>query len=134
MPVAPDFLDQYGPLSSLEDLVDVPLIYTEGRPVDWELVLEEASIERSVSAKSLTFIRPVPAIEAARNGLGVAITSHVCISDLIKSGQLVIPFDAQLSSPTKLAYSLVRPQHASGDARLDKLRDAFRAELAHPAP
>lgn len=127
---SPGFLDQHGPISSLQDLTDVPLIYTEGRPIDWELVLEQAGIERSASARSLTFIRPLPAVEAARSGLGVAITSHVCIADLIEAGELVIPFDAQIRSPSRLSYTLVRPPHASSDTRLDKLRDSFRAELA----
>lgn len=127
---SPDFLERYGPLSSLEDVTKVPLIYTEGRPIDWDIVLDNADIDLPGSAKSLTFIRPLPAVEAARNGLGATITSRVCVADLIASGDLVIPFDAQIRTTSTLSYSLVRPTHAIDDTRLDKLRDSLRTELA----
>jgi|SRR5690554_2868385 len=131
---SPDFLERYGPLSSLEDVTKVPLIYTEGRPIDWDIVLDNADIDLPGSAKSLTFIRPLPAVEAARNGLGAAITSRVCVADLIASGDLVIPFDAQIRTASMLSYSLVRPTHAINDTRLDKLRDSLRTELALTMP
>ncbi len=127
---SPDFLDRYGPLSSLQDLTEVPLIHTDSRPVAWDRVLSAADVERSEAAKNLTFIRPLPAVEAARNGLGVVITSRVCVADLVISGDLVIPFSPQIRTASKLSYALVRPAHAINDVRLDRLRDSLRTQLA----
>ncbi len=127
---SPAFLDRYGPLSSLEELAEVPLIHTDARPVAWDRVLSAAEVVRSKSARNLVFIRPLPVIEAARNGLGVAIASRLCVAGLVDSGELVIPFNPQIRSASKLSYSLVRPAHAVNDVRLDGLRDSLRAELA----
>lgn len=127
---SPDFLDRHGPLSSLQELADVPLIHTDSRPVAWDRVLNAADVERSKSAKNLTFIRPLPVVEAARHGLGVAIASRLCVADLVASGVLVIPFSPQIRAVSKLSYSLVRPAHAVNDMRLDGLRDLLRTELA----
>lgn len=133
-----EFLDRYGPLSSLHELAVVPLIHTDSRPIAWDRVLSAADVERPKTAKNLYFLRPLPAVEAARNGFGVAIASRICVADLVASGALVIPFRPKIRTATKLSYSLVRPTHAINDVRLDGLRDSLRSELAlaidPPAP
>lgn len=86
-------------------------------------------IERSKSAKNLTFLRPLPVVAAARRSLGVAIASRICVSDLLSTGELVVPFALQVRTTQKLGYSLVRPARASRDSRLDDLRDWLRSEL-----
>lgn len=126
---SPNFLARFGPISGLQDLRDAPLIHTDRRPVNWERLLGSAGIERSKSSKNLTFPRPLPVVEAARQGLGVAIASRLCVADLLSSGALIVPFSLQIRVGPKLSYSLVRPAHATSDSRLDYLRDWLRAEL-----
>ncbi|MCL4702207.1 MAG: LysR family transcriptional regulator [Burkholderiaceae bacterium] len=126
---SPEFVARFGPFSGLEDLRDAPLIHTDRRPVNWDRLFHQAGAERSKSAKSLTFLRPLPVVEAARHGLGIAIASRLCVSDLLSTGALVVPFSLQIRATQKLVYSLVRPARASSDSRLDYLRDWLRLEL-----
>lgn len=126
---SPEFVARFGPFSGLQDLRDAPLIHTDRRPVNWDRLFQQAGVERSKSAKNLTFLRPLPVVAAARRSLGVAIASRICVSDLLSTGELVVPFALQVRTTQRLGYSLVRPARASRDSRLDDLRDWLRSEL-----
>jgi LysR family glycine cleavage system transcriptional activator len=60
------------------------------------------------------------AIDAAIEGLGVALAMKPLVSADIEAGRLVIPFD--VSAPTRYAYFLVMPANAAENAGVAAFR------------
>jgi|CXWK01.1.fsa_nt_gi LysR family glycine cleavage system transcriptional activator len=127
---SPKFMEEFGPIKSLQDLAECPLIHTDRRPVSWERVLGSARVERSPRARNLVVLRPLPAVQAALRGLGAAIVSRVCVADLLTSGGLVVPFDHQFQGLPRLAYFLARAPNSTAQTRIEYLRDWLRTELS----
>lgn len=127
---SPKFLEEFGPISSLRDLAKCPLIHTDRRPVSWDRLLAAAGVVRAPEAMNLVVLRPMPAVQAALRGLGAAIVSRICVSDLLTSGSLVVPFQHSFQGQPKLGYFLARAPESAARGKLDYLRDWLRSELS----
>ena len=68
------------------------------------------------------------AIEAAKNGVGVALVSHSAVADDLASGRLVRPFDLTLR--TDIGYWLVCPPENARKAKVQVFCDWILAEIA----
>jgi LysR family transcriptional regulator, glycine cleavage system transcriptional activator len=81
-------------LSKPEDLRHHTLLHSLYRRDDWARWLEAAGVERSIvdPTQGLTFDLTTMAIDAAENGLGVAITREAQVSAVVEGGRLIAPF------------------------------------------
>lgn len=85
-------------LSKPEDLKHHTLLHSLYRRDDWAKWLDAAGVAQSIvdPTQGLTFDLTTMAIDAAENGLGVAITREAQVSSALESGRLVVPFGRDL--------------------------------------
>lgn len=77
-----------GPVAAAE-LTDHSLIYSEKSPFSWAQWFELNGIRPDREPKALRLDRSFLSLEAAKNGLGIALESTFLAADEIASGQLV---------------------------------------------
>ncbi|SCA57012.1 Transcriptional regulator, LysR family [Candidatus Terasakiella magnetica] len=95
VPVCSPALIQYEQaLDKPQDLTHHTLIHSEARLVTWSMWLENAGVRGINPAKGLHFNRATLAIDAAINGLGVALEGKTAVQDELDRGRLIIPFAA----------------------------------------
>jgi LysR family glycine cleavage system transcriptional activator len=92
------------------DLRHHTLLHTLYRRDDWARWLKMADVDKSVvnPTQGLTFDLTTMAIDAAENGLGVAISREAQVSAAISSGRLVAPFRRDLMRGEG-CYFIARP-------------------------
>jgi len=111
VPVCSPALIQYGQaLDKPEDLLHHTLIHSEARLVTWAMWLENARVRGLHPAKGLHFNRATLAIDAAINGLGVALEGKTAVQDELDRGRLIIPFEAPDLPDQKDGYYLCYPE------------------------
>lgn len=109
-------------LKTPEDLAHVPLLEAASARGDWPLWLTKAGLMGKVSLKrALSFDYPAFALQAALDGLGVAMARALFVADDLKAGRLVKPFD--LTAPQERGWWLIH----RGEAETDPALAAFRA-------
>ncbi|MCX7960611.1 MAG: transcriptional regulator GcvA [Burkholderiales bacterium] len=111
---SPALLDGRTPLRAPEDLRRHTLIHDnllteDGRPL-WEAWLELAGVEGVDLARGIRFNHSALALEAAADGLGVALGITALAAADIAAGRLARPFD--LALPLASAYWLVCAERA----------------------
>lgn len=127
---SPDFLDRFGPVTNMTELAKLPLIYTERRNADWYRIFNANGVNRALDAPRFTTLRPLPAIEAAEQGIGIAITSRFCVSDRLRSGRLVVPLDIPELNSNMFSYFLSRRLNSHRDRRLKYLNSWLTKQIA----
>jgi len=80
-------------------LLQVAMSPQVGMPLEWEPWLQAVGLDNFEPAASLTFSGYGEAVAAAVAGQGVALGRRPLIDDLLKSGQLVTPFQDRTTSP-----------------------------------
>lgn len=131
---SPSLLLQGGkPLQSPADLRDHVLLHTSNtNSDDWRLWLTAAGLPTDISKQpGLTFDVLFVTIQAAIDGIGIAMGRTSYVKDDIAKGRLVVPF--KIALPADAGFYLVSPQ---GRADTPKLA-AFRGWLGattHAAP
>jgi LysR family glycine cleavage system transcriptional activator len=128
-PVAsPRLLEGPAPLKTVADLCHHTLISDYDWRVDfWQLWLEAAGMTRFVAKHTLSFNYSNLALQAAIDGLGVALSQNALAGDDLAAGRLVRLFDYTL--PTDFAFYVVVPE---GMAHRPKIA-AFRNWLLEEA-
>jgi len=102
------------PLATAGDLAKHTLLHAETRPGAWRRWLGAAGVESLVPAGNQHFDHFYLALQAAVDGLGVALGPLPVINDEIEAGRLVAPL-AGPAVPAR-AYCLVVPASRAGDA------------------
>jgi LysR family glycine cleavage system transcriptional activator len=111
---APALLNGTRKLRRPEDLAHHILLHTTSFGDDWRLWLTAAGLPQSIAARrGLTFDQGFMAIQAAVEGLGVALGRGHLVEADIAAGRLVAPFDVEL--PQDAGYYVVTPE-ATADA------------------
>jgi LysR family glycine cleavage system transcriptional activator len=114
-------------LETPEDLAHHTLLHTAGgMSDDWQLWLTAAGLELPRShgvSFDLTFVT----LQAAIDGMGVAIGRTSYVEDDIAKGRLVVPF--KIALPADAGFYLVTPKERSHSPKLD----AFRSWLIEAA-
>lgn len=87
------------------DLSNATLLHSVRRMDDWPHWLDLAGLAELKAKRSLSFENSSLAIQGAINGLGVAIVQRAYVTELIKVGVLVTPFE--LIGRSDLGYYLV---------------------------
>jgi LysR family transcriptional regulator, glycine cleavage system transcriptional activator len=121
-PVCSPELVNTGPLRTPEDLAHHTLLHTTVSREDWQLWLTAAGLPASIATRrGMTFDQGFMAIQAAMEGLGVALgRSHLVEAD-IAAGRLVAPFDMVL--PQDAGYYVVTPEATADAPKIARFRE-----------
>ena len=129
---SPELLRGARALKSPADLRGTTLIHVLIRIGQWRNWLEAAGVEGIDPERGPKFQNTPLALEAAMAGIGVAIANRAFVTDHLRDGRLVIPFDHDLS--TDSAYYLLYPKHgpraAGALAFREWIRDVLESERA----
>jgi LysR family transcriptional regulator, glycine cleavage system transcriptional activator len=110
------------PLLRPEDLAHHTLLHTTVSREDWQLWLTAAGLPLSIaSRRGLTFDQSFMAIQAAVQGLGVALGRTHLVEDDIAAGRLVAPFHMVL--PQDAGYYVVTPETTADAPKVARFRD-----------
>jgi LysR family glycine cleavage system transcriptional activator len=104
-----------------EDLAHATLLHTSSTIDDWRLWLTAAGLPAHLSQnRGLTFDLAFMTIQAAIDGLGVAMGHTAYVSDDVASGRLVVPFNVSMPSA---GYYFVTPQDRPVTSKMNLFRD-----------
>lgn len=92
--LAPALFDKR-PLRKPQDLLELPLLHLRSRPDAWTRWFKQQGVARPSTLAGSYFDHFFLSLQAASNGLGVAIGSYVLMEDDLKSGRLIAPFPDQ---------------------------------------
>jgi LysR family glycine cleavage system transcriptional activator len=125
---SPALLSGKKPLRTPEDLRDHVLLHTSTNSDYWRQWLTAAGLPSDLSKQQgITFDLILMTVQAAIDGIGVAMGRTSYVQDDIAKGRLVVPFN--ISLPVDAGFYLVSPE---GVAEPPKLR-AFRQWLVASA-
>ena len=117
------------PLRTPEDLVHHTLLQDYDWSVDlWERWLSAVGVTLAVQRRALSFNSSSLMIQAAIDGLGVALSQGVLSGDDLAAGRLVRPF--RLGVSTESSYYFVAPRGSSARPKVAAFRDWLFAEAA----
>ncbi|WP_244635953.1 LysR family transcriptional regulator [Chthonobacter albigriseus] len=126
LPVAAPGLREKLGIGSPEDLDRVPLLHQSTRPTAWRDWFAAAGVTSRNAFKGAHFDQFAMIAEAAVAGLGVALVPRFLVEEELRSGRLVVLFDAPLSSGT--GYWFVYPEAKSGSALVRAFADWLKRE------
>jgi LysR family glycine cleavage system transcriptional activator len=130
---SPSLLQGEYPLREPSDLQHHTLLhdastYMDGSNPHWSAWLKHAGAIDVDASRGLSFTPSHLVIDAAIDGLGVALVKDSWVEQDLRSGRLVRPFGVAL--PVESAYYLVFPEHRAGDVRIATFVDWLRSEGA----
>ena len=107
---SPALLSGDKPLRCPEDLADHTLLHTSGGyDDDWRLWLTAAGLPADISKQpGMTFDLIFMTVQAAIDGIGVAMGRTSYVEDDIAKGRLVVPF--KIALPADAGFYLVSPE------------------------
>jgi LysR family glycine cleavage system transcriptional activator len=114
------------------DLAQHRLLHVTAYAEDWRLWLTAAGIGDIDPTHGLSFDLQVSAIQAAIDGLGVALGRRPVVDDDLAAGRLVAPFDVVL--PSHAAYYVVSPIETAQQHKVKAFREWLLAEVAGNVP
>ncbi|MFN3512744.1 MAG: transcriptional regulator GcvA [Phenylobacterium sp.] len=124
---SPDFAARH-PIAQAADLLKVPLLHHTHRP--WRLWFSAVGLPPP-EAQGLVFTDSVMLLEAAAQGLGVALARSGLVEQDLKSGRLVTPLPQAVAS--ELGFHVVWRADSRKAARIHALRDWLLEEVARGA-
>ncbi|HXZ00745.1 MAG TPA: transcriptional regulator GcvA [Stellaceae bacterium] len=120
------------PLRRPQDLAHHTLIHASSSREDWQLWLTAAGLPTALAARpGLNFDLSLMALQAAIDGLGVALGRTPFVEADIAAGRLVVPFDVKL--PAEAGFYVVAPQETAETPKIALFRDWLIATVAKPA-
>ena len=124
---SPALLTGNRPLRSPQDLADHTLLHTSGvYDDDWRLWLTAAGLPADISKlPGLTFDLILMTVQAALDGIGVAMGRTSYVEADIAKGRLVVPF--KITLPTDAGFYLVSPEGRTDTPKLAAFRQWLKA-------
>ena len=118
----PGFFAHDGLPESPRDLLDYPLLLRLGEPnhPNWEQWFEAAGLPGVRPSEGPRFPDSNMAIEASKDGLGVALARTAHVADDLVTGELIRLFD--VVCPSSVAYYLVCPEGHENEPRVAVFR------------
>lgn len=95
---------------------------------DWSMWLRHAGVEGVDATRGPSFWPSHLVIDAALDGLGVALVKKNWIEKDLAAGTLVRPFEVSL--PVEFSYFVVYPESRIGDRHINAFVDWIRSEVA----
>ena len=119
---SPALLEGSKPLRCPEDLRDHVLLHTTiANSDDWRLWLTAAGLPTDISKQpGVTFDMIFMTVQAAIDGVGVAMGRTSYVQDDIAKGRLVVPF--KIALPEDAGFYLVSPEARADSPRLSAFR------------
>ncbi len=124
---SPKLLDQGLPLDRPEDLLQQTLLHVANRSSEWDQLLDEAGVPHPAINKGVIFSSTSLAINAAIEGVGIALADPLLVEREVNYGQLIIPLDITLD--TKRGFYLVHQRGRQPTAAMRDFIDWLLAEL-----
>ena len=115
-------------LKSPKDLKKFTLLHARLRPDDWHVWLGAVDSSDLKPAHEQTFETRNFAIQAAVDGVGIAIIDPSLVAEEIKTGRLVIPFPQTLADES--AYYLVYPAKDKSLAHIQQFQTWLLQQVA----
>ncbi len=112
------------PLRGPQDLEHHTLLHSTVSREDWQLWLTAAGLPDAralASRRGLSFDQSFMAIQAAIDGLGVALGRSRFVEADIAAGRLVVPFDIKL--PAQAGFYVVAPEELADAPKIALFRD-----------
>ena len=131
---SPALLKGEKPLNRPEDLAQQTLLHASIGREDWQLWLTAAGLPANLATAraGLTFDIAVMAIQAAIDGLGIAMGRSAYVEADIAAGRLVVPFDVKL--PAEAGFYVVTPEETAESAKIALFRDWLIASVVQSTP
>lgn len=123
---SPAWLDRAGPLAGPADLQQHTLLHARSAPQRWRQWFAVAGAGGGRAAGELVFDHAHLAVQAAMQGLGVALGSPDLSADALRSGLLVAPFAQTLLDDRH--YHWILPARSADDPRARAFCDWLQAE------
>lgn len=121
---SPSLLVGPRPLTRPADLASHTLLHVHMRRDEWQLWLTAAGLDGSLAAKpSLTFDQRLMALQAAMDGMGVALGYQRIVEADISAGRLVAPFDQIHMAENQAGYYIVSPVETADLPKIVHFRD-----------
>jgi LysR family glycine cleavage system transcriptional activator len=126
---SPALLTGNRPLRCPEDLADHVLLHTSGGTSDdWRLWLTAAGLPAQLSKHpGITFDLSFMTVQAAIDGIGVAIGRTSYVEADIAKGRLVVPF--KITLPADAGFYLVSPEARADSPKLSAFRQWLIASI-----
>jgi LysR family glycine cleavage system transcriptional activator len=119
---APSLLTGPEPLREPADLAHHTLLHTMVSRDDWRLWLTAAGLPHTIATqRGLTFDQGFTAIQAAMEGLGIALGRQSLVEADIAARRLIAPFDTEL--PQDAGYYVVAPEATADTPKITLFRD-----------
>lgn len=126
---SPRLLTGATPLNTPKDLCHHTLLHDQMRE-DWQMWLDHAGVKVE-PRRSVGFSHSNMVLDAAVDGLGVALGRSILVADDIAAGRLIKPFDISLRA--EFAYFLVCPQSHVQRHKVKVFRDWVFERIAYDA-
>ena len=118
---SPALLNGKRPLKCPEDLRDHVLLHTSTNGDDWQQWLTAAGLPSDISKPhGITFDLILMTVQAAIDGIGVAMGRTSYVQDDIAKGRLVVPF--KIALPADAGFYLVSPEGVAEPPKLGAFR------------
>ena len=111
------------------NLLHHTLLEVAHAPQDWPRWLSESGLDPARFRRRLSFDYSTYAIQAALDGLGIALVRPPYVQDDLDAGRLIRLFDLALGDPGKAWHLIYRPE-ALDDAPFSAFRDWLLAAVA----
>lgn len=119
---SPSLLNGDKPLRTPDDLLHHVLLHSDGFKEDWRLWWTAAGVKVDLSRNhALSFDLAFMTVQAAIDGLGVAIARRPYVQDDIANGRLVVPFSMTL--PAKAGFYFVSPESTASTPKIVAFRE-----------
>jgi LysR family glycine cleavage system transcriptional activator len=128
---APSLLERGPPLTCVSDLAHHTILMDDfakirGKGPCWESWLKAAGADLEIEANARRFGQANMVVQAAVEGLGVALGREPLVIDELNAGRLVRPFP--ITAPSDFAYYLVCPEDRLKEPRVAAFRDWLMVE------
>lgn len=127
---SPHLISAEKPLSDPRNLKSFTLLHARLRPDDWRIWLNAVGVNDFKAQYEQVYETRNFAIQAAVDGLGVAIVDPSLAAGEIESGRLIQPFTQTLTGEN--AYYLVYPQSRVTEPPIIALQSWLERELTEP--
>jgi LysR family transcriptional regulator, glycine cleavage system transcriptional activator len=126
---SPALLKGGKPLRCPEDLANHTLLHTSGSyDDDWRLWLTAAGLPSNISKQpGLSFDLSLMTLQAAIDGIGVAMGRTSYVETDVAKGRLVVPF--KIALPADAGFYLVSPEARAESAKLSAFRQWLLASV-----
>lgn len=96
---------------------------------NWEKWLRHAGVEKPDLREGLRVTTDDMLVQAAINGMGMAIATRAFAGGDLAAGRLIKPFADRFNMPTEFQHYIVFPEEKSRDRKVQAFRDWARGEI-----